>query len=433
MIAYPILIGLAYLLGSIPVGFLLARARGVDIRAQGSGNIGATNVGRVLGRPFGLLVFVLDFLKGAVPVLLVLLGAADAVLPAGEEHVALAVAAGLAAFLGHCFPVWLGFRGGKGVATGAGVVAMLVPLPALFGALAWLVAVSSWGYVSLASLCAAVALNLAHLALGGWRNPTDPRTLFCLAAAVLVFLRHASNIGRLLRGTENPLANRGRLLRLGKVLHVLALGLWLGSNVFFSLIVAPSLFARFGAAAGAEGEARPVWFPQAGEFSRKTAELDGPLEQGSRAAGYAISPLFDAFFPFQAVCALVALGTALGWSAPGVDPLRRWRLRLLGAALATVAVGWPLEIWVSDLREPRNEATLAFLRAAPPDQAAALERMRAARGRFGMAHGISLLLNFVTLALVAGATSLAAFPPHEPDTEEDPEKIAAASAAPPPV
>lgn len=414
MLAYALVAGLAYLLGSVPVGFLLARARGIDIRAQGSGNIGATNVGRVLGKPLGILVFALDFLKGAVPVLLVLQGTAGSLFPEGASPAGPAVAAGLAAFLGHCFPLWLGFRGGKGVATGAGVVAMLVPLPALYGALAWLVAVSSWGYVSLASLLAAVALNLAHLALGGFREPTDPRSLFCLAAGILVFVRHASNIRRLCQGTENRLRNGRSLFGLSKVLHVLALALWLGSSVFFSLIAAPALFASF-TAGGAQENERPEWFPLAPDFARATPELNGPLEQGSRAAGYAVSPLFDAFFPLQAVCALVALATALGWSGEGMDPLRRWRKRILSAAILTVAIGWPLEVWVSDLREPRNEATLAYLRAAPPEQAAALERMRAARGRFGMAHGISLLLNFGTLALVAGATCLAAFPPRRPE------------------
>src|SRR3954469_12238656 len=100
---------LAYVVGAVPFGYLVARLRGVDIFSAGSGNIGATNVGRVLGRKFGLLVFVLDFLKGAVPVALV-----RAYLPAEPWA---AVAAGLAAFVGHMFPVYLRFRGGKGVAT----------------------------------------------------------------------------------------------------------------------------------------------------------------------------------------------------------------------------------------------------------------------------------------------------------------------------
>src|SRR5436853_2081253 len=117
----PIILGvlLSYFLGAVPFGYLIARARGVDILHAGSGNIGATNVGRILGKRFGLLVFALDFAKGAVPTFLCLrwLG------------VTAGVTAGLAAFIGHLFPVYLRFRGGKGVATGAGVVAGLFPLP----------------------------------------------------------------------------------------------------------------------------------------------------------------------------------------------------------------------------------------------------------------------------------------------------------------
>src|SRR2546430_6898292 len=118
----------AYLLGGVPFGYLVARWRGVDIFTQGSGNIGATNVGRVLGRRFGLLVFLLDFAKGAVPV-------AIAVLLAGTQEPAApiyrdvyGVGAGLAALLGHMFSPYLGFRGGKGVATAAGVVVVLFPV-----------------------------------------------------------------------------------------------------------------------------------------------------------------------------------------------------------------------------------------------------------------------------------------------------------------
>src|SRR3954466_10974522 len=109
----------SYLIGSIPFGYLIARMRGVDIFGAGGGNIGATNVGRVLGRKFGLLVFALDFLKGAVPTLAARLWEGRA----GE----LSVAVGLAAVLGHMFPVYLRLRGGKGVATGFGVVAVLLP------------------------------------------------------------------------------------------------------------------------------------------------------------------------------------------------------------------------------------------------------------------------------------------------------------------
>src|SRR5438105_9766053 len=110
--------GLAYLVGGVPFGYLIARWRGVDILHQGSGNIGATNVGRVLGRRFGVLVFCLDFAKGALPVLAAqrVAGMIDLDLPPGRAQQLLGVTAGLAAFLGHLFPVYLRFRGGKGVA-----------------------------------------------------------------------------------------------------------------------------------------------------------------------------------------------------------------------------------------------------------------------------------------------------------------------------
>ncbi len=145
-----------YLIGSIPFGYLVARVRGVDIFAQGSGNIGATNVGRVLGKKYGVLVFLLDFTKGVLPVL------ATRFIPSPWPDW-LAVLTGLAAFLGHLFPLYLGLRGGKGVATGTGVVLMLVPGPALAALGVWLLAVLAWRYVSVASLLAVAALISVQL------------------------------------------------------------------------------------------------------------------------------------------------------------------------------------------------------------------------------------------------------------------------------
>src|SRR5437764_11288287 len=191
---------LSYLVGAVPFGYLVARTRGVDIFHAGSGNIGATNVGRVLGRRFGILVFVLDFLKGALPTLAATLldRTAQPDLPADT----LPVTAGLAAFLGHLYPIYLRFRGGKGVATGAGVVAVLLPLPTVAALATWLVVVSCTRYVSLASLCA-VAM-LCSLRLGTTPGPLEPEqlvlTLFCLCAMLLVFVRHRTNVRRLLAG-----------------------------------------------------------------------------------------------------------------------------------------------------------------------------------------------------------------------------------------
>src|SRR5215471_19196901 len=144
---------LSYLIGAIPFGYLVARGRGVDILKQGSGNIGATNVGRVLGRPFGVLVFLLDFAKGAVPALLARLWASRYALELPPDS--LPVAAAVAAFLGHLFPIYLRFRGGKGVATAAGAVSVLLPGPALTALVTWLAVVLASRYVSLASLTAA--------------------------------------------------------------------------------------------------------------------------------------------------------------------------------------------------------------------------------------------------------------------------------------
>src|SRR3954466_5086666 len=115
---------ISYLVGAVPFGYIVARLRGVDIFAAGSGNIGATNVGRVLGRKFGILVFVLDFLKGAGPTAVARLLASRLTEESWAAGGGLEVGAAVAAFVGHCFPIYLGFRGGKGVATGAGTVAV---------------------------------------------------------------------------------------------------------------------------------------------------------------------------------------------------------------------------------------------------------------------------------------------------------------------
>src|SRR5438128_11093146 len=213
----------AYLIGAIPFGYLIARSRGVDILRRGSGNIGATNVGRVLGPAFGILVFVLDFTKGAAPVAAAawIAGATHSGLPSHS----LEVTAGLAAFLGHLFPVYLRFRGGKGVATGAGVVAVLLPVPAITPLLTWVAVLCLTRYVSLASLAAVSVLCAVRCALVAEPFAPDQRTLtlFCFIAAGLVFVRHRANIQRLLQGTENRVPESVAMLVLGKTVHVLAL------------------------------------------------------------------------------------------------------------------------------------------------------------------------------------------------------------------
>lgn len=205
----------AYVVGSIPFGLLLARSRGVDIRREGSGNIGATNVGRVLGRRLGIFCFVLDVAKGAVPVLAygwwsgaitgeAIVGEAGG---AGEAGRWILVAA--AGMTGHVLPVWLKFKGGKGVATGLGVTLAMWPAVTIAGlgsALCWLLLVQLTGYVSLGSVVAAVALPLLT-ALAGWLCGLSAPAIgaFTLVTAGLggmVVYRHRSNLQRLAEGTE---------------------------------------------------------------------------------------------------------------------------------------------------------------------------------------------------------------------------------------
>jgi glycerol-3-phosphate acyltransferase PlsY len=196
----------SYLLGAIPFGYVIARARGVDLLSQGSKNIGATNVGRVMGLWWGVLVFALDFAKGAVPVLVAGLIASD---PDGLPDLTRTLA-GVAAFLGHLFPIYLGFQGGKGVATGAGVAVVLMPILFLISFAVWAVVLLTTRYMSLASLTAAVLIIILRL---WWTpGPFGPRhvvvTTFCVVAALAVIVRHGGNIRRLIAGTENRLGGK---------------------------------------------------------------------------------------------------------------------------------------------------------------------------------------------------------------------------------
>jgi acyl phosphate:glycerol-3-phosphate acyltransferase len=203
------LVGLAYLLGSIPFGYLCARlVKGIDIRQHGSGNIGATNVGRVLGSRWGLLVLVLDGIKGFLPVA----GLSIWLIDAGDiDRIHWQVAAGVATILGHMFPCWLGFRGGKGVATSLGVVVCLGGWSTIVAAGVFLVTFAIWRFASLASITASIAFAAAQLIR---LQPTPfSATNWSLAAfsvviPVLIVFRHRANIGRMLRGEERPYSTR---------------------------------------------------------------------------------------------------------------------------------------------------------------------------------------------------------------------------------
>lgn len=196
--AYVLAAAGGYLLGSLPTGYLVGRARGVDVRTVGSGNIGATNVMRVLGKTAGLFVLAVDALKGLVAV-----AGLGRALPASVGSGAaasdlVAVTAGVAAILGHNYPCWLGFKGGKGIATSAGVLLALMPaaLGWCFGV--WAVVFALSRYVSLASISAAAALPLATW----WTGYGPLLSGLSLALGALAIVKHRANIRRLLDGTE---------------------------------------------------------------------------------------------------------------------------------------------------------------------------------------------------------------------------------------
>jgi acyl-phosphate glycerol 3-phosphate acyltransferase len=199
----------SYLIGSIPFGYLIARGvQGIDIRTVGSGNLGATNVGRVLGRRYFWIVLALDLLKGLLPTIGFpgLVGRL-----AGEVPVDLPVLVGLAAILGHTFPVYLRFRGGKGVATSLGVVLALDPISCAVAVLVFGVALAISRYMSLASLAGGVGFMAAHFVLD--RAPFSREhiamSLFSIAVVGLLVVRHRSNLARIRAGTENRV-NLGR-------------------------------------------------------------------------------------------------------------------------------------------------------------------------------------------------------------------------------
>ena len=206
-VAYSVVGIAAYLLGSIPTGYLVARARHVDIRSLGSGNIGATNVFRTLGRAAGSFVLAVDFMKGFLACHFLAPGISALLTPnlvadSGHWEIALLVA-GTAAILGHNYTCWLQFRGGKGIATSAGVLTAVVPWALLIGLGVWLTLFALFRYVSLASIGAALALPVAVWLTGS----SLPLILITIGLAILAIYKHRSNIQRLLNGTEHRIGS----------------------------------------------------------------------------------------------------------------------------------------------------------------------------------------------------------------------------------
>lgn len=207
---FVILITGAYLLGSVPFGLIIAKAHGQDLRSIGSGNIGATNLSRALGKKWAYLCFFLDAAKGLLPMVVAISFISS---PPAVAELFLVLAAGCAAVLGHIFPIYVKFRGGKGVATSFGVALGLWPYYTICAAVAllvWLVVVLLWRYISLASIAASVAfpltLFLVILLTPRW-NLADLWPLFIAAVAIpiMVIVRHRENIKRLVDGTESKI------------------------------------------------------------------------------------------------------------------------------------------------------------------------------------------------------------------------------------
>jgi len=192
---------LSYFLGSIPTGYLVGRSQGIDIRQHGSGNIGATNIFRTLGKKYGIFVFACDALKGLLAVRLAMVFSHH--LPGIPEAIA-GIMGAICCILGHNFTCWLQFKGGKGIATSAGVLIGMLPLASLGLVAVWALIFYTTGYVSLASILAAVALPAIVFAmllfglLQGW-----PYFYFALVVGVIAVWRHRTNIQRLLNGTES--------------------------------------------------------------------------------------------------------------------------------------------------------------------------------------------------------------------------------------
>lgn len=208
MFTFALVALIAYFLGSIPSGYIAGRIAGVDVRKVGSGNVGATNVTRVLGKRFGYPVFVVDFAKGLASVAVAVMIAKAA---QSTPKVVDLCGAGAAIFsvIGHSYPIWLGFKGGKGVATSLGSLFGLHWISAAIVGVVWIVAFQLTRYVSLSSIIAAIALPVTVATMLFLKQLQTPVLLyFTLCLAAIIVLRHRSNLSRLLKGTEPRFARK---------------------------------------------------------------------------------------------------------------------------------------------------------------------------------------------------------------------------------
>ena len=211
MVTLAVLLIGSYLLGSIPFGYLAGRLGGIDIRQVGSGNVGATNVVRVLGKIYGYPVFALDVLKGFAAVK-ISMSMTPGPPPQWNSAEIVGILAGMSSVLGHLYQPWLSFKGGKGVATAGGVLLALMPIATLIGAAIWIIVFWLTRYVSLASVTAAVLLPIVILVVS-WQdqNRKKPLVYSSVCVAALVVWRHRSNLSRLMRGTEPRFARKREL------------------------------------------------------------------------------------------------------------------------------------------------------------------------------------------------------------------------------
>lgn len=398
-----------YFLGSIPIGFLAGLAKGIDIRKQGSGNIGATNAGRVLGWKVGWTVFALDFLKGAIPTFIAL----------EWFPVWVAILAGIASFTGHLFPVWLRFRGGKGVATAGGITAVILPGPFLASLFVWILFLLAWRMVSLASLAAAGTLIASVLVK---KDPFGEellsQTLLGCISGLGVILTHTSNIRRILSGTENQIKPSGKLSAMARIIHLGAIGAWVGIGWFFTLVIGLGIFAAFADLTSLPDQQRPWWLPIPAIFDQPSPGPRFPdpfrKEQGSLLAGQAVSAVFPTYFEVQAWLALAALVTAVGWQHH--SRLHRIRVQVIGVGLLLVICGWALQKHVSQRRLMRTDA---LHRALETKETSHIQEAGLQRAQFNQLHAFSILLNLLTLCVATAGLGFAGFPPEIPSREKD--------------